>query len=175
MASTEALRARLTDLRESFDRAFSEPHADGVEVTLDLLRIRVGGDPYAVRLSQLAALEADRTITQLPSDHAELLGIAGMRGGVVAVFDLAELIGVQRAEATRWLILAKGAPIAFAFSAFDGQLGVRPDAIASADQSLGQTGQVVQIDGRALPLIDIAGLVAALERRPRAHRGDHAV
>jgi hypothetical protein len=71
----------------------------------------------------------------VPSEHRELLGIAGMRGGVVAVFDLGALIGAPQPEELRWLVLAKGAPLAFAFSAFDGQLVVRPEALVGETRS----------------------------------------
>lgn len=192
----EALRARLLDLRESFDQAFSEPEAERAEVSLALLLIRVGRERYAVRLSDVGALEADRTITAVPSEHSELLGIAGLRGAVVAVFDLATLLELPRQEAPRWLILAKGAPLAFAFSAFDGQFLVSASAIASADAGrAGRVRDVVRLpvsggsqaggsEGseaaglgsdaglRSVSLIDIPALVAVLERRSRPG-GEH--
>jgi chemotaxis signal transduction protein len=176
--STESLQARLLELRESFDRSFSEPLAREVEPMLDLLAIRVGRESYALRLSEIAALEADRTITSVPSEHPELLGIAGVRGAVVAVFDLASLLDLPRPDGARWLVLAKGTPLAFAFNAFDGQLRVRREAIASAEA--GQVGPVRDMvrkpgetgQNTALPLIDIPTLVAMLEGRSRP-RGEH--
>jgi chemotaxis signal transduction protein len=170
MPSSDALQTRLLELRQSFDRAFSEPLALGEdEATVELLAIRIGRDPFALRLAEIAALEADRTITPVPSDHPELLGIAGVRGGVVAVFDLGALLGAARPEALRWLVLAKGAPLAFAFSAFDGQLVVRPEALASAEPGRGgRVREVAHGGGLSLPVIDIPALIAGLERRPRA-------
>jgi chemotaxis signal transduction protein len=168
MATTEALRARLLDLRQSFDRAFSEPIAEQAARTVELLTIRVGREAFALRMSEIGALEADRTITAVPSDQAELLGISGVRGGVVAVFDLALLLDLPRSESTRWLVLAKGAPLAFAFSGFEGQHDARPEDFASAEAGRdGRARDVVHKDGLALPVIDLTALVAALERRPR--------
>lgn len=182
-ADVEALRARLLDLRQSFDQAFSEREVERAEATFALLAIRVGRERYALRLSDIGGLEADRTLTRVPSDHPELLGIAGVRGVVVAVFDLATLLDLPRPESPRWLVLAKGAPLAFAFSAFEGQLVVPAAAFASAEE--GRAGRVrnvvrrVGFDGHgsdggveSLPLIDIPALVAALDRRPRA-RGEY--
>jgi chemotaxis signal transduction protein len=175
MATTEALRARLIELRQSFDRAFSEPLAEQAAPTVDLLAIRVGREAFALRLSEIAALEADRTVTAVPSDQAELLGIAGVRGGVVAVFDLALLLDLPRSESTRWLVLAKGAPLAFAFSGFEGQLEVRVEEFASAEAGRdGRARDVVHKDGLPLPVIDLTALVEALERRARA-RGEHGI
>lgn len=169
MASREALQTRLLELRQSFDRAFTEPLAESDEAAnIDLLAIRIGRDPFALRLTEIAALEADRTITPVPSDHPELLGIAGVRGGVVAVFDLGALLGAPRPEGLRWLVLAKGAPLAFAFSAFDGQLVVRPEALATAEPNrAGRVREVAQGGGLSLPVIELAALIATLDQRPR--------
>jgi hypothetical protein len=174
MASRDALQTRLLELRQSFDRAFTEPFVESDEVaSIDLLAIRIGRDPFALRLTEIAALEADRTITPVPSEHRELLGIAGVRGGVVAVFDLGALIGAQQPEELRWLVLAKGAPLAFAFSAFDGQLVVRPEALVGETRSppepnrAGRVREVAQGGGLSLPVIDLPALIAGLDQRQR--------
>jgi chemotaxis signal transduction protein len=169
MASHGALQTRLLELRQSFDRAFAEPLVEErAEASVELLAIRVGRDPFALRVAEIAALEADRKITSVPSEHPELLGIAGVRGGVVAVFDLGALLGAPQPEALRWLVLAQGAPLAFAFSAFDGQLSLRREAFAAAEASrAGRVREVAQSAGLSLPVIDLPALIAALEQRPR--------
>jgi purine-binding chemotaxis protein CheW len=173
MASTDALRTRLTELRRGFDHGFTLPAAEEVDDLLDLLLVRIGREPYALRLAQLGALEADRTITPVPSENTELLGIAGVRGTVVAVFDLASLLGSPRPESTRWIVLAKGAPLAFAFNVFDGQVGVRPDTIASAGVGRGAlVPEVVMKDSTHIPLLDVPALVTSLEGRARRLVGE---
>jgi len=170
MASTEVLRGRLVELRRSFDEGFSQPLLETRDDTLDLLSIRVGKEPYALRLSEVGALEADRAITRVPSGHPALLGIAGVRGLVVAVFDLAALLGSARAESARWIVLAKGAPLALAFSGFEGQLSARPDQLARAQHGTGLR-EVLRHDGINLPLIDLPALVASLDPRQGAAAG----
>jgi chemotaxis signal transduction protein len=166
MPTTEALRARLIDLRQSFDRAFVQPVAERAAETLEVLDIRVGRERFALRLSQIAALEADRTITAVPSDHPELLGIAGVRGAVVAVFDLAALLDLPRPESLRWLVLAKAAPLALAFSDFDGQRTLSPEVLARAEADpTGRVRDLIRQDGAAIPLIDVPALIADLEKR----------
>jgi chemotaxis signal transduction protein len=171
--SASALEARLKELRESFDRSFREPVAVEREPALELLAIRIGREPFALRLAEIGALEAGRIVTSVPSRHPELLGIAGLRGAVVAVFDLASLLELPRAEAPRWLVLAKGAPLAFAFGVFEGQLSVRPDAVARTVDDAGRKREIIQSDGAgrerlARPLLDISGLALALQRRMAA-------
>jgi chemotaxis signal transduction protein len=171
MASTDALLARLSALRIGFDSGFTLPLLEQTQELLDVLMIRVGSSPYALRLAELAALEADRTITPVPSDQSELLGVAGVRGAVVAVFDLGSVLGGPRPEATRWLVLAKSAPLAFAFSAFERQLSLRPDELASSAPDHGGS-QVVTRDGINVPLLDLPALVARLQGRTRRTRGE---
>jgi len=163
-----ALRARLEELRLSFDRAFAEELTPRSEQALSLLSIRVGRDPHAVRLADVAALEVRCAVTQVPSEHPELLGIAGLRGAVVAVFDLAALIGAASGEAP-WLLLAKGAPVAFAFAEFDGVWSARPEDLVRAQAGRDARVQdVVLRQGQPLPVIDLVGLVGDLERRRNA-------
>jgi chemotaxis signal transduction protein len=162
MDRATALRERLEDLRQSFDRAFAEAREPRRDETLTLLSIRVGRDPHAVRLSDVAALELRCAVTPVPSEHPELLGIAGLRGAVVAVFDLAALIGASRGDAP-WVLLAKGAPVAFAFAEFEGVWSVRAEELVRAQGARGARAQdVVLRGGQPLPVIDLAGLVGDL-------------
>lgn len=168
MERANALRARLQELRQSFDAAFAREPGERSDDVLDLLAIRVGRDAYAVRLAEVAALETRCVLTPVPSEHRELLGIAGLRGVVAAVFDLAALLGASAGEPTPWILLAKGSPCAFAFAAFDGVLSVSAAELAHGEVAAGaRRREVVWHDGRPLSLIDLAGLVANLERRPR--------
>jgi len=133
-----------------------------------MLSIRVGRDRHAVRLSDVAALEVRCAVTPVPSEHPELLGIAGLRGAVVAVFDLAALIGASSGDAP-WLLLAKGAPVAFAFGEFEGVWSGRAEDLVRAEAGRGsRVVDVVLRQGQPVPVIDLAGLVEDLERRRRA-------
>lgn len=172
MDRAAALQARLSELRRNFDRAFAETLGDEREQASGMLAIRVGRDAHAVRLSDVAAVEARCAVTPVPSQHPELLGVAGLRGNVVAVFDLGALIGAAGGEA-RWLLLAKGAPVAFAFADFEGVLNVTSRDVASAQGAQrARVRDVVWREGQPLPVIDIAGLVGDLERRPRRIKGE---
>ena len=64
------------------------------------------------------------------------------------------------------MLLAKGAPVAFAFAEFDGVWSARPEELVR-----GQAGRDARVQdvalrqGQPLPIIDLAGLVTDLERR----------
>ena len=165
MERESALRVRLDELRQSFDRAFAEALSPRREEALSLLSIRVGRDRHAVRLADVAALEVRCAVTPVPSEHTELLGIAGVRGAVVAVFDLAALIGAASGEVP-WLLLAKGAPVAFAFTEFEGVWSARAEDLVRAPAGRdARVADVVLREGQPVAVIDLAGLVEDLERR----------
>ena len=59
-----------------------------------------GAQAYAIRLSEIAGLHADKKITRVPGSHAALRGIAGFRGAMLPVYDLHVLLGhLQRRDA----------------------------------------------------------------------------
>jgi chemotaxis signal transduction protein len=169
MDSSDPLRHRLMQLRESFDRSFAEPPAPVGDRLEELLAIRIGSVPHALRLNEIVALEANRRITPVPSESAELLGVAGIRGSVVAVYDLAALLGQPSDGSARWLGVAKGSQSAFAFSEFEGQLRVsRGDLSEAAEGSSWAIREVARSGGSLRPVIHLARLVSALEERARS-------
>jgi purine-binding chemotaxis protein CheW len=133
--AASGLAARAVELREDFDRAFADPIRLDASANVALLAIRVGEQPMALRLSEIAGLFADKTVTCVPGSHPAMRGIAGFRGNILPVYDLHALLGLPIAQAPRWLVITAGAPVALAFEAFSGQLRVPEAAV------LPQTGQ----------------------------------
>jgi chemotaxis signal transduction protein len=123
---------RAAAFRDEFDRSFAHALGGTVAALTDLLAITVAGRGYLLRLADVGGLFADKTVTSVPSPVAELLGIAGFRGAVVPVFDLALLLDKPRAAAPRWLVIAAAAPVALAFESFDGHVRVPQDAVKPA-------------------------------------------
>jgi purine-binding chemotaxis protein CheW len=140
------------ELAAQFDRSFALAHPETAP-QLDVIAIELAGERYALRITDIASLAVDRAITRVPTTRAGLLGIAGFRGVLVPVFDLAAILGHPPAPAARWLVIAASAPIAFAFERFGGHLRV-PRAAAGGD--------VLEVAGTLYSLVDVANLVAAL-------------
>lgn len=120
---------RAAEFRLAFDRAFAEPVRIDTAVKDDLLAIRVGGQACAIRLSEITGLFADKKITRVPGSGAALRGIAGFRGAILPVYDLAILLGHSGSQASRWLVVAAAAPIALAFETFECQLRIAREEI----------------------------------------------
>jgi chemotaxis signal transduction protein len=159
---------RASNMRAAFDRSFAEarrPEAPAVE---GLLAIRIGSEPYALRLSEIAGLYADRAVTRLPGDAPALLGIAGFRGAIVPVYDLPALLGHRPAETTRWLAMAAGPPVAFAFAALDGHLRVALDAIvprATDEWPRQHIREFARTAALVRPIVHLPSVLAAIGRQ----------
>ena len=137
MTEPSAITSKAAELRNAFDRARAIPHsARAVEQVEGLLSIRVSGDPYAIRVSEISGLANDRKVVAFPSSIPELLGLAGIRGGLVSVYSLAALLGYSReAGQARWLVLCgTEEPVGLAFSDFEGYLPVPLTQVYATDQ-----------------------------------------
>ncbi|GAA2640557.1 hypothetical protein GCM10010399_87680 [Dactylosporangium fulvum] len=167
--SADVLATRLADLREAFDRSFADPPRQEVAGYDDLLAIRVGIQRYALRLTESAGLFQDRPVTRLPGPLPALLGVAGFRGAVVPVYDLAAVFGqpAAGAPARRWLVLVTGTPpVALAFDELEGHLRVPHEQIVEEATGHGPRGclrGIVPLDGGARPIVDIAAVRAAIQ------------
>ncbi|WP_307834540.1 chemotaxis protein CheW [Paractinoplanes lichenicola] len=159
---TGTVSRRLHRLREDFDQSFAEPARSHDEEHLELLTIRAGGRPYAIRLSQTSGVHPDRPVTPLPGPQPALLGLAGFAGAVVPVYDLAALLGHPVADVPRWLVLAAGTPqLGLAFHTLDGHVRaaasdiIRESGDEARDGRRGSLRGLVDLPGGSRPIIDI--------------------
>lgn len=161
---------RAAELREAFDRSFAQAPTTEAAIVENLLAIRIGSHPYALRLADVSGLFADKRVTSLPSPVSELLGIVGLRGTMLPVYDLGLLLGSPRAVSPRWLLVAAATPVGFAFDAFDGHLRVSPDVIGPAAWTADyHVPEVVQAVGIVRPLISVASILESIKRRVARH------
>lgn len=171
MHSTEQ---KLHLLRQDFDQSFSRAPRGPQPSELDFLAIGVSGDVYAIRLSEVRSLYADRKLVAAPSLLPELLGVCGFRSVLTPVYDLAQLLGYGAGRSARWLVVAEGPlPIAFAFERFDSHLRVESGRVSgpeTANESTAAVGGAVRSDGVTRPLLHLPSLVEAIARRIKALR-----
>jgi chemotaxis signal transduction protein len=151
-------------LRREFDATFALPRGEGTRADADYLLIRAGGKPYAIALAEVGGVLADVAVTRVPSPVTGLLGIAGLRGEIVPVFELAALIGgTGTPEPGRWILLRAGAaPIGFSFGVLEGHVRRRrEELLADGGRSEGFFSGAVEREGY-WPIIGIERLVATL-------------
>jgi chemotaxis signal transduction protein len=170
MTAPVGLEQRFLLFRHAFDQAFATAPITSVETFEDLLAVRVAGDPYALRVREITGLVASRKIVPLPSKRPELLGVAGNRGSLVAVYSLSALLGYGvESKPTRWLALAGASdPIGLGFEAFEGFLRVRSGDVHAARSTEGarhHVGDVVLLGNQSRRVVDIPSTLATLEVR----------
>jgi chemotaxis signal transduction protein len=167
------------DLRQQFDRSFAEPPPAEPLSQDDLLAVTVGGDAYAIRLPEVAGLFCDRKITPLPGSVPELIGIAGLRGTLVPVYNLRVLLGHAPGALPRWFVIAASTPVGYAFDHYEGHLRVGTAAVssASAQGSASPSSfvrEVVRTDHGARPIIHLAAVLDHVGSRLRQRSGRKA-
>lgn len=166
-ASAPRYAVTAAELRRAFDHAFAEAPSLATAPFEDFLAIRVGSDPYAVRLAEVSGVFVDRTVTRLPSPVPEFLGITGFRGTIVPVYDLRALLGYEAGK-PRWLLLTAAATLALAFDAFDGYLRLsRGDSEieVQSEHSRQHVRGIVRVAEVLRPVVHLAAVVEAIERR----------
>lgn len=152
------------ELRAAFDAAFSQSPRTQVTPMEDFLAVRAGRTGYALPLSDVAGLFADKVITPVPGPVPAMLGIANFRGAIVPVYDLRALLVNTAGDRPRWLVLTATEPtVGLAFDHFDGHLRVPFDAVTAedgaeaapqADQRVVRTGDGVRAIVRAAAVLE---------------------
>jgi purine-binding chemotaxis protein CheW len=159
-----------SELRRAFDRSFAEAPKNTRAASVDLLLLHIAGDAYAVRLSEVASILADKRVKPLPSPVPELLGVASFRGALVPVYDLRGLLGYAPAETSRWILLARAdarTVIGLAFDRFDGHLRTTHDVVAADGRGGEHVREVVRVGDVATPVLHIQSVVDAISNRAR--------
>lgn len=177
----------VEELRGEFDRAFTTtPLAQGVltgSETCDLLAIRVGGDPYVIKVTEITALAGRRKTVPLPTPIPELIGLASIRGGLVPVYSLAMLLGYgprsvdsKDSEPSRWLaVCGTIESLGLAFNDLEGYFRVASSDIYPASESnvagdaiRGFIKEVANVGGLVRAVVEIPSIVEAMKRRARS-------
>ena len=155
-----ALENKAMALRHAFDRSFAEAiHADA-GLFDDFLAIRLRDDPHVLRLDGVARLLPLRAITRFPSALPQWLGLTGVAGGVVPVYDLGLLLGYPAGATPRWMAVCKAAPVALAFDAFEGQFRHLREVDSGAAGSA--RDEVLRTVGQVRPVVPIDELIATI-------------
>ncbi|WP_437580869.1 chemotaxis protein CheW [Sorangium sp. So ce887] len=182
--SRALLAERLAALRGAFDASFAEPARTRAEEPARALAIRAGDRRLLVRIEELAAVEPCRRIVPLAGGPPGLLGLAGLRGRLVAAYDLAALVsgrpragvdGAAAGPALRWLLVcAENPEIALAIDEIESHESFSLADVRSADDERGEGAgehvtEAVEIDGAPRGLLRVAAVAATVLRR--AQRG----
>lgn len=118
---------KLEKLKRSFDQGFQEAGVERDQTLVHLLTIRIATEKFALPVAELAGLARASIVVRLPAAIPGLLGLAGVKGRMVAVYSLAKLVGCEGVGPDQecWSVLCRPYDrIALAFAATDGTLMV---------------------------------------------------
>jgi len=154
-------------IRKEFDNTFALAPITTTEVFENLLAIGLGGATFAIRVSEISGIYVDRCIMTLPSPIDELLGVVGLRGQIVPVYDLAALMGYVRQAAPRWLVIVLSSglrePVALTFDTFELHLSVSSQQLIESPGT--HLGVAVRNGDAVIPIIQLQSLLQDIKRR----------
>lgn len=164
---------KVAELRHAFDESWAIPFPEGVEGQGEnLLAIRISGDAYAIKVSEIAGLAMGRKIAPVPGPVPELLGLAGIRGTLMPVYSLRALLGYgSDAEPPRWLALCGAEEcFALAFHELEGYLRVAREELYPVEQKDAariHVKEVARRPGAVWAVVSIALLRESIRERCR--------
>ena len=166
MTEPLALDAYAAELRRAFDASFASAGVFEAEATIDLLGVVVAGEAFALRVADVSAVVKPKKIVRVPSRRPALLGLAGIRGNLCAVYGLAALLGRPRGlSAPRWIAVARGSDtIALAFDEVFGFLRARAsDLSAAAEGGAPHVSRIVRAGDTSRSIVDVSEIVLSLQ------------
>ncbi len=165
------LSSKAAVLRRSFDDAFARAPVRDQQQLEDFLAIRVASDPYVLRLEEVAGLFAHKEVTPIPHSVPGLLGIAALRGALLAVYDLRVLLGYPAPDPPPWFVVTGARRVALGFDGYEGHLRLSQEARAVERRTARARPHVREIvrSARAVrPIVHLASVLEAIEARPSA-------
>jgi chemotaxis signal transduction protein len=164
--TTRDMAERAVELRATFDQAFARPLQEDAAATEDLVLLRVGGDACALRVRDLSGLASPKKVVPVPSHARHVVGVATLRGSLIAVYSLEGLLGYATAAPTtgKWLALSRRPnPVALAFDELDGFARVAHEAVSrSAGAMPAAFCELVRIGVTTRRVIDTESVLAII-------------
>ena len=171
MTMAPAFDQRVAELRLAFDRSFASPATTATGDTEDMLAVRIAGDSYALRMSEMSGLATGKKIALLPSRRPGIVGIASVRGNLLLVHSLSALLGYGlHPSPCTWLALSVGDdPVGLGFDELEGFLRVRRTDVHAADGGDAKlhVREVVRLATGTRPVVSIRSAIETL----KAHAG----
>ena len=165
MSAVRRLPQTAVEMRRAFDEGFRSAVERPRRDEESLIAIQAAGTALAVRVGQVRGISRIRHVLAIPTGAEGLLGITALRGAIVAVYDLAAVVGIgATASAAAWIMVAGDPQVALAFERFDGRVEVPGTAIhaAGAAPGPGQQLETVEIGSCLHAIIDVPQLLMKL-------------
>ena len=166
--SDEYMRPQRQDrgMRRAFDDTFANAPVMASQSLAALLLVKAGGQAHAIALKDLLSIEPVPALVPLPAQHPAFVGLAGADGRPLAVFSLAQLMGLARDERSRWMLIVPG-QVGIAVASIIGHLQARTEDLR--EDRAGQVRPAVKHGVSWHQLIDLTALLRPVLARTRQH------
>jgi chemotaxis signal transduction protein len=134
------------------------------EDAVDVVVFTLSGEACALELRHLRHVLPAQQLALLPGAEPPLVALAGWRGELIAVIDLARVLGVSAGAPTErrhLLVVGEGAPIALLVDDLSALTSIAPSAVAAAE---GERAFVRGVTADAVLVLDGAELIRFLKR-----------
>lgn len=166
MTSEDTLLRTAAALRRIFDDAFAKPAAaPSSDAAEHLLKLRAGDQLIAMRLQEVHGVLRCPPVTTIPGGHSALLGIGSVRGRLVALYRLAELLDASSTQRDgEWIVLCgPQRQLALVVNEVQGHAKVSAEELTKVEPArAGVSAGLVLVEGRHRTLLRVSAIVAAL-------------
>lgn len=153
-------------LRREFDERFEHSRDASYESPAAYLLVQIGDALHAVSATAVRGIEPCPAITQVPTSVPALRGLAAVRGVVLGIYDLCELLGASQSgrDGSGWILVCRDGETGLLVDAIAGWIRARTDSLRSDPSA--RTGAsiaaVLELDGEQYPVIDVGAVMKRL-------------
>lgn len=173
---SDATHEHVEALRRAFDESYALPLKEEGLAQVKVLTVMVAGRPVVLRLDALRGVHHRRRIVPVRGGFPEVIGLSGLNGEIVPVYDTAQLLGIGTGSRHwQWWALAKHPePVGFAFERLEGYAALPETAFTHAtDGAEPFVDAYVNGPQGLLRVIDLERLVRSILARPGATAASH--
>lgn len=124
------------------------------------VRIRIGSEHYAVPVEAVLEVCKLEHVTPMPGAPRAVLGVRNLRGQVLPVIDLGQVLGIG-AEGTRWLVVGEHAGHRAGLTAAELEDVAPMPGISEQPDSPYLQG-VTWVDGVRVGILDVASVLGSV-------------
>jgi chemotaxis signal transduction protein len=125
-------------------------------------QLRLAAEAYAVPVGNVVEIASLGDLTAVPGARPEILGVRNLRGQILAVIDLAQVLGLTAAEPPKQLLVAESGSIRAGFAIDEvSQVGELPDPTEGAESDF-LLGTMIH-EGQLLAVIDVPRIFGSLQ------------
>lgn len=143
------------------------PEKGSAHRTLQIVVFKLGQEEYGLHIDQIKEVVITPNITRMPQTPSYVMGVANIRGNVIAIFDLEDRFNLTRTiqkQGSKYTLVVEGEDVKMGLlvnevpntvsvntADFDESVGIINDANAETNYIKG----IIKTDDRLIILIDI--------------------